>query len=110
MIESTCIFCKHRIIEMGSPLFDKVTFETVSVSKLCRKCHVNQTFSTDGKVLRYSFTVDNYLLAFDLEYNQFRIREKAEYNNILLSCNYVPRDLTPFNVTVEKIKTLILFS
>jgi len=95
---------------MGSPLFDKTTFEMVSISKLCRRCHVNQTFSPEGKPLRYSFEILPYLLCFDLEHNQFTIRERAEYDNILLSCNYIPKKLTPFNTTAEKIKTLILFS
>ncbi len=47
---------------------------------------------------------------FDLSDNQFTIRERANMANILMKCDFVPYYLTPKTTTLEKIKTLILFS
>ena len=110
-VEPTCIICKNKMTDiLGQPMYDKQSFKTVSLTKRCPRCSVSQTFTPEGKLLRYSFYVNPYLLVFDMTNGQFTVREQAVYSNILLTCNYIPINMTPKNTTAEKVKLLILFS
>ena len=109
MIEPTCILCKGKL-GFGQPMYDKVDFSIISETYVCRKCNVNQVFATSGQPLKYSFQVKPYTLVFDLQNNEFTIRDNLDYNKPLMKLDYVPYHLTPSNVTLDKIKTLILFS
>lgn len=109
MIEPTCILCKGKL-GFGQPMYDKVDFSIVSETYVCRKCDVNQIFATNGQPLQYSFQVKPYTLVFDLKNNEFTIRDNLNYNKPLMKLNHIPHNLTPSTVTLEKIKTLILFS
>lgn len=108
-VEPTCLFCKIRL-GLGQPMYDKQDWKVVSHTARCHRCKINQTFDPNGKPLSYCFEVLPYILVFSLEENTLTIRERANYSNVLMTCNYIPRDMTPENTTVEQIKTLILFS
>ncbi len=109
MIEPTCIFCQGKL-GLGQPMFDTTSFKTISQTARCHKCNITQTFSTEGKPLQYTFIVKPYVLVFDLQANQFSIREQSNYSHPLMTCNYIPKSLSPKTVSLERIKTLILFS
>lgn len=111
MIETTCRFCMLKLIDIsGVSSYDSSGFKTVSHTRRCNRCMVTQSFNPDGKPTHYSFEVSPYILMFDLSDNQFSIREQTNISNILMKCNFIPYYLTPKTTTLEKIKTLILFS
>lgn len=111
MVEPTCYFCQNKLTHIaGSSLFSKTDFQLVSTTTNCPRCHANQTYDPNGKPLRFTFVVSPYVMVFDMEHNNFTIREESKYDNILMTCNYIPKNMTPQNTTLEKIKTLILFS
>ena len=111
MIETTCFFCKLKLIDIsGVSSYDSSGYKTISHTRRCNRCMVTQSFTPEGRPICYSFEVLPYILMFDFNDNQFTIRERANMANILMKCNYVPTDLTPKTTTLEKIKTLILFS
>ena len=110
MIEPTCILCKNKLVGLSQPMYDTKSYKTVSLTNRCPRCQVNQTFTPEGKLISYSFEVLPYLLCFEMEKNQFIVRERSNFQNILLTCNYIPINMTPQNTTAEKVKLLILFS
>lgn len=111
MIETTCRFCKLKLIDIsGVSSYDSAGFKTISHTRRCNRCMVTQSFTPEGKPTCYSFEVSPYILMFDLEDNKFSIRERANMANILMKCDFIPYYLTPKNTSLEKIKTLILFS
>lgn len=111
MIETTCRFCMHKLIDIGDKgTHDWQGYTTVSHTRRCNRCMVTQTFNPDGKPTCFSFEVYPYVLVFDLEANQFSIRKRADFSKLLMKSNYVPTNMTPKNTTLERVKLLILFS
>jgi len=111
MIEATCLFCKLQLIDIGATSsYNNNEYKTISHTRRCNRCMVTQSFTPEGRPTCYSFEVLPYILMFDLIDNKFTIRERSNMANIILKCDAIPHHLTPKNTTLDKVKTLILFS
>lgn len=107
----TCRFCKGYLIEIGTATeYNSKDFKTISHTRRCNRCQVTQSFKPNGEATSYSFEVLPYILLFDLKENTFTIRERSDFSKIILQVNHIPHNMTPQNITLEKVKTLILFS
>ncbi len=112
-VEPTCRFCNRK---MNSLTSFQSRGRTI-YSLYCVPCRSEQLFEEDGKTLEYSFRVGDYLCQFNLPYGPvFRIvkqgMEMADLSphKVVLKLDFIPENLTPQNTTIDKIKTMILFS
>ena len=80
---------------------------------LCKRCHSEQIFNLSGKLLHWDFRIGAYELDFSHISGLFKIKHyppgEMFKGTIVLELDFLPY-LTPQNTTVERIKTLILFS
>lgn len=112
-VEPTCRFCSRKMTSLTS---FQSRGRTV-YSLYCMFCRSEQLFEEGGKPLEYSFRVENYLCQFNMPNGPvFRIVKQGMEmaglapQKVVLKLNFIPENLTPQNTTIDKIKTMILFS
>jgi hypothetical protein len=112
-VDVNCRFCQRKLIGPKSSHIDRFNlyykFE-------CKACDSVQFFESDGRSLHYWFNVNKkYQLYFIPNIPVFQILNYSHLNHdsiekVYITLEFIPKDLTPKNVTEERIKTLILFS
>ncbi len=117
-VEPTCRFCHQRLVWAFTHIptiistgpYAKDTVETFK----CARCNSEQDFTEEGQPLSYYFYVGTYKLCFYSHNQTFQIKHYPQgrmgASSVVLELNHWPHNLTPKTVTVERIKTLILFS
>lgn len=116
-VSPTCRFCQ-RPIPILVP-FNRPTIGTV-YSCYCNHCKSEQLYTNDARPLEYSFDVNaEYRIYFPNGPDkgkpyptcQILALELGKPKAVVLEFfDFIPRNLRPDNTTLERIKTLILFS
>lgn len=115
-VEPTCRFCQQKMISSGAVVDDytKPTEYIAAWLYLCKRCHSEQAFEANGRIVWYDFSVGAYYLLFNPKQRTFEItlypNGRLRPGTSLLKINACPTHLTPQNTPLERVKLLILFS
>lgn len=117
--EQTCRFCHRQMTWSVTYIPTRIStgpHKDYQVEQFhCNRCSSNQEFRTDtGQSLDYTFDIGAYRLCFYPHNQTFKIKYfpqgKLQDYTVVLEMNYLPHNLTPSTMTVDRIKTLITFS
>lgn len=116
-VDPACRYCHRKMANPTNLTYDLPYMEPEYLYE-CKYCKSRQCFRSNGQVTHYQFTIDKYSLCFDTIKNNFKIielpKEPVSLENMnrppLVRLDWLPNNLTPFNTSVKKIETLILFS
>ena len=115
-VEPTCYFCQGKMIRSGTREIyrgNSRNREIIGYLYLCKSCHSEQCFATNGELMEYEFMIDIYRLIFRPKEHRFKIMKypggRLRDGKTILDVQTCPH-LTPQNTTLEKIKLLVLFS
>ena len=102
-VEPTCRYCQRRLGDCKSAYL-YYEFE-------CKPCRSTQYFESSGKSRHYLFRIGPYKLYFMPDTYSIPKFQLCNGNlGPIVELDYLPHNLTPQTTTIERIKTLILFS